>query len=122
MQRLKTTTSRRFRLSIFTPRTSAAISQSISTFGSIQSRNYISSSCHFSSSLYYICNNSSNKALQCNGRIAHRSFSSLPAHDLVPMPALSPTMEQGSIAKWLVNEGEAFIAGQAICEVETDKV
>lgn len=39
----------------------------------------------------------------------------------MPMPALSPTMETGSISNWLLNEGDAFEAGQAICEVETDK-
>lgn len=48
-------------------------------------------------------------------------FCSLPEHSLVPMPALSPTMESGSIANWLLKEGDAFEAGQAICEVETDK-
>lgn len=37
------------------------------------------------------------------------------------MPALSPTMETGSISNWLLKEGDAFEAGQAICEVETDK-
>ena len=37
------------------------------------------------------------------------------------MPALSPTMESGTIGSWLVQEGEGFTAGQAICEVETDK-
>lgn len=37
------------------------------------------------------------------------------------MMALSPTMEEGVIARWRVAEGEAFKAGQALCEVETDK-
>ena len=37
------------------------------------------------------------------------------------MPALSPTMETGSIAKWTLKEGDRFEAGTAICEVETDK-
>ena len=46
---------------------------------------------------------------------------SLPAHEVVPMPALSPTMEAGTIGEWLVKEGGAFGAGEAICEVETDK-
>lgn len=48
-------------------------------------------------------------------------FLSYPSHILVPMPALSPTMETGSISKWLLKEGEKFSTGQAICEVETDK-
>ncbi|MGH6815534.1 MAG: pyruvate dehydrogenase complex E1 component subunit beta, partial [Hyphomicrobiaceae bacterium] len=37
------------------------------------------------------------------------------------MPALSPTMEEGKLAKWLVKEGDAVKSGQAIAEIETDK-
>lgn len=37
------------------------------------------------------------------------------------MPALSPTMEQGKLAKWLVKEGDEVSAGDVIAEIETDK-
>jgi pyruvate dehydrogenase E1 component beta subunit len=37
------------------------------------------------------------------------------------MPALSPTMEEGTLAKWLVAEGDAVKSGQIIAEIETDK-
>jgi pyruvate dehydrogenase E1 component beta subunit len=37
------------------------------------------------------------------------------------MPALSPTMEEGTLAKWLVKEGEAVKSGQILAEIETDK-
>ena len=37
------------------------------------------------------------------------------------MPALSPTMEQGKLAKWLVKEGDKVTAGKVIAEIETDK-
>ena len=37
------------------------------------------------------------------------------------MPALSPTMEEGTLAKWLVKEGDTITAGQIIAEIETDK-
>ncbi|TCP61937.1 pyruvate dehydrogenase E2 component (dihydrolipoamide acetyltransferase) [Rhodovulum bhavnagarense] len=37
------------------------------------------------------------------------------------MPALSPTMEDGTLAKWLVNEGDSVAAGDLIAEIETDK-
>ena len=37
------------------------------------------------------------------------------------MPALSPTMEQGKLSKWLKNEGDAVKAGDPIAEIETDK-
>ena len=37
------------------------------------------------------------------------------------MPALSPTMEEGGIAKWLVKEGDIIKAGDLIAEIETDK-
>lgn len=44
-----------------------------------------------------------------------------PEHIVMELPALSPTMSQGKIAKWLKQEGESFSAGDPICEVETDK-
>jgi pyruvate dehydrogenase E1 component beta subunit len=37
------------------------------------------------------------------------------------MPALSPTMEQGRLAKWLKKEGEAVRSGDVVAEIETDK-
>ncbi|MEO1311540.1 MAG: pyruvate dehydrogenase complex dihydrolipoamide acetyltransferase [Pseudomonadota bacterium] len=37
------------------------------------------------------------------------------------MPALSPTMEEGTLAKWLVKEGDKVAAGDVIAEIETDK-
>src|SRR4249919_1111331 len=39
----------------------------------------------------------------------------------VLMPALSPTMTEGKLAKWHVKEGDAVKSGQVICEIETDK-
>jgi pyruvate dehydrogenase E1 component beta subunit len=39
----------------------------------------------------------------------------------VLMPALSPTMTEGKLAKWHVKVGDAVKAGQVICEIETDK-
>jgi pyruvate dehydrogenase E1 component beta subunit len=37
------------------------------------------------------------------------------------MPALSPTMEEGKLAKWLVKEGDTVSSGQILAEIETDK-
>ena len=37
------------------------------------------------------------------------------------MPALSPTMEEGTLAKWLVKEGDTVSAGDILAEIETDK-
>src|SRR5689334_6200518 len=37
------------------------------------------------------------------------------------MPALSPTMEVGTLAKWLVKEGDAVNSGDILAEIETDK-
>ena len=37
------------------------------------------------------------------------------------MPALSPTMEKGNLAKWLKKEGDAVKSGDVIAEIETDK-
>src|SRR4051812_39043934 len=37
------------------------------------------------------------------------------------MPALSPTMEEGTLAKWLVKEGDTVKSGDILAEIETDK-
>ena len=37
------------------------------------------------------------------------------------MPALSPTMEEGTLAKWLVKEGDTVSSGDLLAEIETDK-
>ncbi|MET3660118.1 pyruvate dehydrogenase complex E1 component subunit beta [Aquamicrobium ahrensii] len=37
------------------------------------------------------------------------------------MPALSPTMEEGNLSKWMKNEGDKIVAGDVIAEIETDK-
>jgi pyruvate/2-oxoglutarate dehydrogenase complex dihydrolipoamide acyltransferase (E2) component len=37
------------------------------------------------------------------------------------MPAMSPTMTEGGIAKWKTLEGESFTAGDVLLEIETDK-
>ncbi|MFL0671201.1 MAG: biotin/lipoyl-containing protein, partial [Erythrobacter sp.] len=37
------------------------------------------------------------------------------------MPALSPTMEQGNLARWLKAEGDTISAGDILAEIETDK-
>lgn len=39
----------------------------------------------------------------------------------IKMPALSPTMEEGTLAKWLVKEGDSVAAGDILAEIETDK-
>ncbi|MGA9582850.1 MAG: biotin/lipoyl-containing protein, partial [Allosphingosinicella sp.] len=37
------------------------------------------------------------------------------------MPALSPTMEEGTLARWLVKEGDEVKSGDILAEIETDK-
>src|SRR5258706_9445610 len=39
----------------------------------------------------------------------------------IKMPALSPTMEEGTLAKWLVKEGDTVKSGDLMAEIETDK-
>ena len=39
----------------------------------------------------------------------------------ITMPALSPTMEEGTLAKWLVKEGDTVQSGDVMAEIETDK-
>jgi len=50
-----------------------------------------------------------------------RFFSSLPKHEVVGMPSLSPTMTTGTIGKWNVKVGDKASPGVALAEVETDK-
>jgi pyruvate dehydrogenase E1 component beta subunit len=39
----------------------------------------------------------------------------------IQMPALSPTMEEGTLSKWLVKEGDTVVSGDILAEIETDK-
>merc|ERR1719350_1265205 len=50
-----------------------------------------------------------------------RCFSSHPPHVKVALPALSPTMEMGSIVTWEKKEGDKVSEGDLLCEIETDK-
>ncbi|KAJ9527615.1 hypothetical protein QJQ45_025894 [Haematococcus lacustris] len=46
---------------------------------------------------------------------------SVPAHTLMAMPSLSPTMTQGNIAVWKLKEGDKIAPGTVLAEIETDK-
>ncbi|TYZ62927.1 hypothetical protein PybrP1_003307 [[Pythium] brassicae (nom. inval.)] len=50
-----------------------------------------------------------------------RCFASYPPHEVVGLPALSPTMESGNLASWRLKEGDRITAGEIICQIETDK-
>ncbi|XP_034995553.1 dihydrolipoyllysine-residue acetyltransferase component of pyruvate dehydrogenase complex, mitochondrial [Zootoca vivipara] len=50
-----------------------------------------------------------------------RHWCSYPSHQKVPLPALSPTMQMGTIARWEKKEGDKINEGDLIAEVETDK-
>ncbi len=50
-----------------------------------------------------------------------RCFSSLPDHEVLGLPLLSPTMETGTIVRWLKKEGDEVSVGDLLFEVETDK-
>ncbi|CAR25490.1 hypothetical protein ZYGR_0A00540 [Zygosaccharomyces rouxii] len=54
-------------------------------------------------------------------RLALRCYASYPAHTVIGMPALSPTMAQGNLAQWSKKEGEQIGAGDVLAEIETDK-
>ncbi|XP_031278526.1 dihydrolipoyllysine-residue acetyltransferase component 1 of pyruvate dehydrogenase complex, mitochondrial [Pistacia vera] len=62
-------------------------------------------------------------SLKLKMQIGVRNFSSsdLPSHAVLGMPALSPTMSQGNIAKWMKKEGDKIEVGDILCEIETDK-
>src|SRR4029434_10177717 len=56
----------------------------------------------------------------CAGRVPTRSLE-VPMSIELKMPALSPTMEEGTLAKWLVKEGDTVSSGDILAEIETDK-
>ena len=65
---------------------------------------------------------SSSKPLRSSARIAGRDRAiRWPMPIDILMPALSPTMEKGKLAKWLKNEGDRVKSGDIIAEIETDK-
>eukprot|EP00526_Cylindrotheca_closterium_P011321 CAMPEP_0113626286 /NCGR_PEP_ID=MMETSP0017_2-20120614/13594_1 /TAXON_ID=2856 /ORGANISM="Cylindrotheca closterium" /LENGTH=480 /DNA_ID=CAMNT_0000536461 /DNA_START=141 /DNA_END=1583 /DNA_ORIENTATION=- /assembly_acc=CAM_ASM_000147 len=82
--------------------------------------------CRGLSQLSRVAARSSSLSLQHSKRAAApltlRSwFSSYPPHEVVGLPALSPTMETGTIASWNKEEGDTFGPGEVLCSVETDK-
>jgi pyruvate dehydrogenase E2 component (dihydrolipoamide acetyltransferase) len=64
---------------------------------------------------------SSSVPRQVSSLQARRLSTALPEHNVLLMPALSPTMTQGNIASWLKKIGDKISPGDAIAELETDK-
>merc|ERR1719304_126537 len=61
------------------------------------------------------------KVLRVLPQLSVRHYSDLPSHVKVPLPALSPTMELGTIVSWEKKEGDQVSEGDLLCEIETDK-
>jgi len=62
------------------------------------------------------------KVLRVLPQLSHRRhYSDLPTHQRVNLPALSPTMELGTIVSWEKKEGDQVSEGDLLCEIETDK-
>src|SRR6185436_940145 len=55
------------------------------------------------------------------GRLLPQLGWSAPMPTPILMPALSPTMTEGNLARWLKNEGDPIKSGDVIAEIETDK-
>ncbi|CAH1407531.1 unnamed protein product [Nezara viridula] len=53
--------------------------------------------------------------------LGHRFYADYPKHNRVALPALSPTMERGSIVSWAKKEGDKLNEGDLLAEIETDK-
>ena len=53
--------------------------------------------------------------------VAYRGFADYPEHTRVTLPALSPTMEFGTVTTWEKKEGDYVNEGDLLCEIETDK-
>ena len=50
-----------------------------------------------------------------------RMFGSYPSHKKITLPSLSPTMEEGAVAKWHKKEGDEIQPGEVLLDIETDK-
>ncbi|CAF0917526.1 unnamed protein product [Adineta steineri] len=53
--------------------------------------------------------------------IRYASSGDLPSHKTIPLPALSPTMETGTLRSWAKKEGDKIAEGDILAEIETDK-
>jgi pyruvate/2-oxoglutarate dehydrogenase complex dihydrolipoamide acyltransferase (E2) component len=79
------------------------------------------------SSSRIIWEGSKSNQVTIHGRLFHVSYNAFqnrqeyPPHTVVPMPALSLTMVTGTIAEWIRKEGDAFVVGDPLCKIETDK-
>jgi pyruvate dehydrogenase E2 component (dihydrolipoamide acetyltransferase) len=62
-----------------------------------------------------------NNSVQLYHQSTLKLSSDLPSHNVVGMPALSPTMESGVLAEWYVSAGTSIKAGDVIAKIETDK-
>jgi len=65
-------------------------------------------------------------SIRSNNNIITRGFAAkspedYPPHSVIPFPSLSPTMTQGGIASWAVEEGAKISAGDILAEIQTDK-
>ncbi|XP_076129968.1 dihydrolipoyllysine-residue acetyltransferase component of pyruvate dehydrogenase complex, mitochondrial-like [Alosa pseudoharengus] len=76
--------------------------------------------CH-SNHFYYGVTSKSSLWDQSTSFRLNKRFYSLPPHQKVELPALSPTMQMGTIARWEKKEGDKINEGDLIAEVETDK-
>eukprot|EP00236_Picocystis_salinarum_P002431 CAMPEP_0183832142 /NCGR_PEP_ID=MMETSP0807_2-20130328/5188_1 /TAXON_ID=88271 /ORGANISM="Picocystis salinarum, Strain CCMP1897" /LENGTH=254 /DNA_ID=CAMNT_0026077771 /DNA_START=101 /DNA_END=865 /DNA_ORIENTATION=- len=63
------------------------------------------------------------RALPASGVSHTRGFAAgtLPPHEVLPMPALSPTMVEGTVSAWKKQEGDAVNTGDVLADIETDK-
>ncbi|KAI3415872.1 Dlat1p [Globodera pallida] len=78
----------------------------------------LSSRCHL-----FVLSQTKTKLSSDKIRFLHitRALQDYPTHIKVPLPALSPTMESGTIISWQKKEGDQVSEGDLLCEIETDK-
>lgn len=79
-------------------------------------------SCHVTSKSMFARTPSSFKFLaKASSDLRTYSSKSYPSHNVIQMPALSPTMTQGNIGSWSKKVGDEITAGDVLVEIETDK-
>ncbi|KAF8778491.1 Dihydrolipoyllysine-residue acetyltransferase like protein [Argiope bruennichi] len=80
--------------------------------------NRLACSCYSTNALYH---NQLKRSPFVLSSIRQFSSDGLPPHHRVPLPALSPTMEMGTIVSWEKKEGDKLNEGDLLAEIETDK-
>ncbi|EFP11194.1 hypothetical protein GCK72_017506 [Caenorhabditis remanei] len=102
-------------------RPSATAAISAANIGFTQSSRALSTATKSSALVGQVARQYPNAAAFSIKQVRLYSSNNLPKHNRVALPALSPTMELGTVVSWQKKEGDQLSEGDLLCEIETDK-